>query len=72
MLLTWLAARPALAAAAEAGLRGLQLDGPHACVTLLAPQSYVVAVQAATACNPGCNRMQGRLQLYVGTPPRSS
>jgi hypothetical protein len=30
VLLTWLAARPTLAAAAEAGLRGLQLDGPHA------------------------------------------
>lgn len=29
VLLTWLAARPTLAAAAEAGLRGLQLDGPH-------------------------------------------
>ena len=29
MLLTWLAAQPTLAAATEAGLRGLRLDGPH-------------------------------------------
>ena len=46
MLLTWLAARPTLAAAAEEGLRGLQLGGPHAYAATFELTAFDILVRA--------------------------
>ena len=46
MLLTWLAARPSLAAAAEEGLRGLQLGGPHAYAATFELTAFDILVRA--------------------------